>query len=156
MQRIDDRLVNALETLLLEKDYAAITVTDLTRQAGVSRMAFYRCFSSKEEVVGRFVEVAGQQVHERIKGLHARGTDYFEALFQALGAYDALIRAACKAHLGEVILEQIDRYMQRVVSAGQAAHLAAGAFYNLLIHWIAEGKQESPRELATLCSGLLY
>lgn len=155
MAKMDDRLLSAMEALLLEKDYADITVTDLTRQAGVSRMAFYRCFSSKEEVVGRFVEIAGRQVHEGLTTLKTKGTDYFEALFRALGSYETLIRAACKAHLGGVILEQIDRYMQKAVSAGHSAHLAAGAVYNLLVHWIAGGKKESPRELAALCSKLI-
>ena len=45
-----ERIVSALLELIREKPLSTITITELTRRAGVSRMAFYRNFSTKEEV----------------------------------------------------------------------------------------------------------
>ena len=49
-QQTREKIVNALLTLIKEKPLSTITITELTQLAGVSRMAFYRNFSTKEEV----------------------------------------------------------------------------------------------------------
>lgn len=154
-----DRLVNAMMELLQEKDYADITVTDLTRRAGLSRMAYYRSFSSREEVLDRFMEVMGEQIHQSLEaaGLRENARAYFEALFEALGLYASLIRAACKAHLGEMILFHIGRYMRISFPHEEEyrLHFIAGGFYHVLIRWIQNGCGETPAEMAEICSGAL-
>ena len=44
-------LFTALMLLMEQKSYDKITVTDITRKAGVSRMSFYRCYCTKEDVL---------------------------------------------------------------------------------------------------------
>jgi AcrR family transcriptional regulator len=63
-----ERLIAGLATAVAEKGYRAVTITDITRQARVSRRVFYANFESKEEcflsafevVVGHIREIAGQ------------------------------------------------------------------------------------------------
>ena len=87
-----NRLIQALMTLMQEKDYTDITVTDLTQAAGVSRMAFYRSFSSKEDVINRFMAAVGEQIHSLLSADILRSpVDYFELLFRELGQYARLI-----------------------------------------------------------------
>jgi AcrR family transcriptional regulator len=43
-----DRLLEATMRIVAEKGYAATTVADLTRQAGISRTTFYELFADKE------------------------------------------------------------------------------------------------------------
>ncbi len=148
-----NRLIQALMTLMQEKDYTDITVTDLTQAAGVSRMAFYRSFSSKEDVINRFMAAVGEQIHSLLSADILRSpVDYFELLFRELGQYARLIRSAVKANLGEMILEHIERYMK--MSYPESAYYrlccASGAFYNMLLHWIMDGQKESPHRMAEI------
>ena len=46
-----ESLQGALLQLIVKKDYDSITVTELCRKAGVSRMAFYGNFQSKDDIL---------------------------------------------------------------------------------------------------------
>lgn len=63
-----ERLIAGLAAAVAEKGYRAVTITDVTKQARVSRRVFYANFESKEEcflaafevVVGHIRELAGE------------------------------------------------------------------------------------------------
>ncbi len=65
-----ERLIAGLATAVAEKGYRAVTITDITKQARVSRRVFYENFEGKEEcflaafevVVGHIRELAGEAV----------------------------------------------------------------------------------------------
>ena len=44
-------IVTALLRLMETKSYANISITDITNLAGVSRMAYYRNYKSKDEIL---------------------------------------------------------------------------------------------------------
>ena len=46
-----ERIVAALTELMSEQDYTSITITEITQRAGVSRMTYYRNYSSKEDIL---------------------------------------------------------------------------------------------------------
>ena len=43
-------IATALSQLLKEKSFSSITVSELTKKAGVSSMTYYRNYSSKEDI----------------------------------------------------------------------------------------------------------
>ena len=55
-QQTDDQIIDATLTLLQSQSYDQLAVTEITRMAGVSRMAFYRHFGTKEAVIKTIVE----------------------------------------------------------------------------------------------------
>ena len=65
-----ERLIAGLATAVAEKGYRAVTITDITKQARVSRRVFYENFEGKDEcflaafevVVGHIRELAGDAV----------------------------------------------------------------------------------------------
>ena len=65
-----ERLIAGLATAVAEKGYRAVTITDITKQARVSRRVFYENFEGKEEcflaafevVVGHIRELAAEAV----------------------------------------------------------------------------------------------
>ena len=63
-QQTREKIVNALLTLIKEKPLSTITITELTQLAGVSRMAFYRNFSTKEEVFSSHLKDILQKYQE--------------------------------------------------------------------------------------------
>ena len=54
-----ERIVAALTALMSEKDYAGITITEITQRADVSRMTYYRNYSSKEDILRKFMSDVG-------------------------------------------------------------------------------------------------
>ncbi|MGI6046191.1 MAG: TetR/AcrR family transcriptional regulator [Eggerthellaceae bacterium] len=45
-----ERIEATLIALMSEKDFSDITITDITKKAGVSRLAYYRNYESKEDI----------------------------------------------------------------------------------------------------------
>ena len=44
-------IMDALVQLMHTKDYNDITITDITKRAGVSRMSYYRNYKSKDDIL---------------------------------------------------------------------------------------------------------
>lgn len=53
---IKECIYTAMLLLMEQKSYDKITVTDITKKAGVSRMSFYRNFDSKDDVLFKCAE----------------------------------------------------------------------------------------------------
>ena len=152
-------IVTALIELMKVKDYHAISITDITKKAGVSRMAYYRNYTSKEDILNKYMDEVGISIHERIAKMNTREEilDYFRALFEQLGNYRDIGITAYRAHLGELILENINKNMAMTFPPkegveGKYRYLyLAGAFYNVFIEWLKTGRQESCEEMAQIC-----
>ena len=108
-----ERIVEALTALMSEQDYADITITEITRKAGVSRMTYYRNYSSKDDILKKYIEEVGEGVHRMIADSHSGSVpyDYFLALFEQLGKYSDLAIVTYRAHLGELILAALIKNM---------------------------------------------
>jgi AcrR family transcriptional regulator len=59
-----ERLIAGLATAVAEKGYRAVTITDITKQARVSRRVFYENFESKEECFLAAFEVVVGHIRE--------------------------------------------------------------------------------------------
>ena len=85
-------IVTALIELMKVQDYHSITITQITRKAGVSRMAYYRNYTSKEDILNKYMEEVGISIHEKISNMNTREEilDYYRELLriaQAQGLY---------------------------------------------------------------------
>ena len=156
------RIVKALTELMREREYADITITEITRKANVSRMTYYRSYSSKEDVLRSFMNGVGERIHAKIveKDLFRDAYQYYYTLFETLGEYDYLVRAALAAGLDGLILDCIARNMDLTflsemdcpVHEKYLLRFHAGAFFHVFIEWIRNGKQESCEQMAHLCA----
>ena len=156
-------IVTALIELMKIRDFHDITITDLTKKAGVSRMAYYRNYTSKEDILNKFVDDVGDTIHEKLCTMEkdAEVLDYYLALLEELSSYNDLAITAYRAGLGELILTQLSKQMARTFAQeGSPAikkyrHLhMAGAFYNIFIQWLKNGQHESCYEIAKICTAL--
>ncbi len=59
-----ERLIAGLATAVAEKGYRAVTITDITKQARVSRRVFYENFEGKEECFVAAFEVVVRHIRE--------------------------------------------------------------------------------------------
>ena len=153
-------IVTALIELMKVQDYNSITITDLAKKAGVSRMAYYRNYTSKEDIINKFADDVGASIHEKLSLLMPKADvfDYYYELFSQLGDYSDLVLTAYDGGLGELIHSQITKNMALTFPplGNSAADLyrhvyLAGAFYNIFIEWLRGGRRESVSEMAQLC-----
>jgi AcrR family transcriptional regulator len=107
------RLLAAMGDVVADKGYAAATVADVVRAAGVSRTTFYEQFRSKEDC---FVEAYRAGVEALIRAVRAavRATD---------GDWRAQLRAGMRAYLAALAADTrfARTYLLEIHAAGEAA-----------------------------------
>lgn len=157
-----ERIVAALTKLMSEKDYASITITEITQEANVSRMTYYRNYSSKEDILRKFMKSVGESIHAKIveQDLFRDPYQYYLMLFRTLGQYADLVNAALAAGLDGLILECVaynmdQTFLNTVTPNGRGKYLLrfhAGAFFHVFIEWTRSGMQEPCEQMAQLCA----
>ena len=150
------RLLRAMSDVVAEKGYAAATVADVVRAAGVSRTTFYEQFRSKEDC---FVEAYRHGVDLLIDAVRAavRATD---------GDWRDQLRAGMRAYLASLAADRrfARTYLLEIHAAGEAALDArAEALRRFADRYHATFEQAravdpslrepSPDALLVLCSG---
>lgn len=145
--------------LLKEKDREAISITEIARAAGVSRMAFYRKFQDKWNVVDFYLggimhwEVA---YDERTGGdLNIWDLEFGKRFFQAMKKHRENILTLVDRGYGNLLLRVINMTNENAggdmpVSSIDRYHLyfLAGAGFNAMLIWLRDGCRESPEEMA--------
>jgi AcrR family transcriptional regulator len=81
-----ERLIAALAAAVAEKGYRAVTITDITKQARVSRRVFYANFESKEECFLAAFEVIVGHLRELVTETAEGSDDWPEQAVLAAGA----------------------------------------------------------------------
>ena len=150
------RLLGAISAVLAAKGYAAATVADVVRAAGVSRTTFYELFRSKEDC---FVEAYRHGVDDLLRQVRAavRGTDgdWRDQLRAGMRAYLAGLsadRRFARTYLleihaaGEVALDARAEAVRRFAGRYQATFEQARAADPTL-------REPDPDALLVLCSG---
>ena len=156
-------ILTALIELMKVQDYHDITITALVKKAGVSRMAYYRNYTSKEDIIDKFIDDVGASIHEKLQKMRSNADvyAYYYELFTQLGSYNDLAITVYNAGLGELILSHITKNMALTFPCEgnspteRYSHMyVAGAFYNIFINWLKNGQKEPVSDMARLCCSL--
>ena len=94
-----ERIAVALIGLLNEKPLDRISITEITEKAGVSRVSYYRHFSSKEDVLTQHAEYVLESVYVDMKsGKLCNAYDFWKRIYHDLGE-SCLVSSMQKADL---------------------------------------------------------
>lgn len=151
-------LQTALIYLMGEKPFEKISVTELVKKSGVSRMAFYRNYNSKEDILKEMAESFVLTVKKSLEKPEYEENprlwfkDAFVAIQKNIDIMKLLFEAKLPVDFGignSSILNQIfkkpegrERYLQSAIE---------GAFVYVLKEWIYSGAKESPEYMAEVC-----
>ena len=107
------RMLTAMGDVVAEKGYAAATVADVVRAAGVSRTTFYEQFRSKEDC---FVEAYEHGVRVLLDAVRA-------AVRATAGGWRDQLRAGMRAYLDALAADRrfARTYLLEIHAAGEAA-----------------------------------
>jgi AcrR family transcriptional regulator len=81
------RLLEAVGRAVAEKGYAAATIEDVVRGAGVSKKTFYEHFADKEGCFLAAYEAAAEELFRRVLEAHGTSRDWMERTRAGIAAY---------------------------------------------------------------------
>lgn len=163
-----ESIFTALMILMKEKNFNDISITEITKKAGVSRMAYYRNYNYKEDILAECLDqIFEEYLKEVVK--YEKGDKYQQALlfFSHYRKHQELVKNLIKSNLTHLILESYDKslcYLFRNVFSmddyyeeheDYIIEYNSGGLYKILIAWIKKGMKESDEEMAKILSSLV-
>ena len=167
-QRTRHLLSAALVELIREKDYNAITVSDIIERANIGRSTFYAHYRDKDDLfvgeMDRVIEVLGQRIpgQEELPffpslGLFRHVGEEYE-LYKALvwtPGIDLLIK-----HMQKTLSQRVEQGLQKNgqkydVPLPILASFIMGSFLTLLKWWLENKKIYSPEQMDEMFRNLI-
>ena len=132
---------DALITLLAQKSYEDIRMTDIIRKSGISRAGVYKNYKNKDEIM---LDTYKFPMKEIFGSLGNNVYDNFEMIFRVADEHKVEIRVLIKAGLAHHFLDILNsRYEDTTVSFYHPEW--NGLLYNSVIEWL---KTDEPLEEA--------
>lgn len=158
-QFVKECIMEALLQLMQTHEYDAITITDITQRAGVSRMSYYRNYGSKDEIL---MDYMYQIIREYAKELDVSNIrngfqtyDHILYSLKYLQKYKEYVLCLLKANRSQIILHGLDRYMLTITGSSEKSffekcelYYYSGALYNIFMHWVQDGMTEDIETIA--------
>ena len=156
-QFVKECLRTALLELIQEKSYKELSVTELCRKAGVSRMSFYRNYKVVNDLFNEAAVELNGEILRVVGSPFRRGTTnaWYEEAFRIIAQH--------RAEVSIMFHESFQHEWMKIVN-GLAVHdpsfstekqyqrlIWCGGFENIVAHWLNHGMKESPEEMASYC-----
>ena len=164
---------NSLIKLLKEKEMEDITVSDITRTAGVNRGTFYLHYLDKYDLIKQLVEEMTKNLEEiLLADEEAEVIDDpleiipYQTILNALlyvkeevNFIDALIKNGFEANLkqilGQLITKKIEnseylKLPEHTIPPDYALEIIIGTIMSVILLWIKKGTKESPEFIAQI------
>lgn len=160
--QVKDEMYKALCRLLKEKKPSEVSVSDLTAEANVSRMSFYRNYNTIEDVLTEHLDEIVEDYRKEdmlieTEGELYCGKKYTEHCFDYFYRYRDFLNTLTESGMGELFLARITEYLiqkwvkeETDISGKIAMSAFAGAIYNTYRFWKRNSFQMSPKELAQI------
>ena len=155
-----------LEAMLKKDSYDEISISELCRDAGLSRKTFYRLFDSKSDVILAMVDQTFLDSQRYVPGPEIKpgGLHHFFAFWkEQKRLLNALNRHNCTALLMEragVFILREDNDLAHVLGADlengrEILRFNLSAIFSLVISWYESGYAKSVDEMAALLMDLM-
>jgi len=159
-KQTQEYLFGALQRLLQKEDFMDITVSELTKVAGVSRMTFYRHYKNVYDLLSSNLQqiMAEAPVYE-----HLEAKDYETAIIrylQFIRQHSDFINMLLLAKQQELLRDSIAKVMQSLMTAQHQSlpfnahemqyYLAyhSSGYASVIIDWISSGQQDTCEQIA--------
>ncbi len=152
---IGDAILDELE----KKEYTKIKVSDVIRNAKVSRMSFYRYYENLYDalcdylniiVTGYMIEGGEQQDPTVFMEL-----DHIEFSLNYFDRYSRYFLTLNRHGLYSVLIDAVNEFVMKNIFPQKKIHIYelyayAGALLNSFLKWEEDGKRESARDVAAM------
>lgn len=158
-------MVQALIRLLGEKPLSAVSITELTAAAGVSRMTYYRNYHSLDEILRFHLADIIENYRRDVEAWIDKGNynDYKNMLhcYQYFQMHADFICCLLKCNMGTLLLESLTQYIidtyykeEKGIVFYYTLQAFSGSLYNIYIAWIRSDSRESAEKMASIICDL--
>ena len=147
-------LADALIDLLEDNEYEDISIQDIVDKAGFSRMAYYRNFKDKNEIIDYCLDnMFNTFIVKTDISYNRMGPErFFETMFKIFSDDEMvkITKLLLKRGLLGAIANQFIKRAQGGFLPNQSQYFydfLAGGFFCVFLSWIENGLKESPEEM---------
>lgn len=167
--RTHDLVIECIEIsffeLLKTKRYEDISITEIIKKAGVSRMGFYRNYASKEEIIENLVFrcfYSAVQDIKKTRRLNFSTSQIIETSLEKLKDHAEQMKLLLENNLMALLFNCYEKaffslYETKKSSAirDYSAMMFIGELFTLEMTWIKNGLKESPKQMSKIYQRLL-
>ena len=146
---VRESIETALILLMDKKSINDITVTEIIKKAGVSRISYYRNYETKEDILfSRMNKIAAEWKEKSDKDTAETG----EKVIWLFEMERPVLAVLYKNDLEHLMYKLIRKYcgLEENIENNAVAYLMsffAGAFFGWCDEWVKRGMKESPEEI---------
>ncbi|USS87972.1 TetR/AcrR family transcriptional regulator [Fructilactobacillus hinvesii] len=166
-EKTRQRIILGLFELMLEKDYADITVKAICKQAKVSRMTFYRNFHTKEDVIkGQFAMVYKHFIQRLATQKRLAFYDVATTFFTLIKENQLMMEALVQNGLTNLLLDAMTEYVKTLVaqqilitreeSSQFLVAMIAGGLTEVIVVWTKNDMKQPVAELVLFASKYMH
>jgi AcrR family transcriptional regulator len=155
-------ITTALIQLTLEKPLSEVSITELAKRAGVSRMTFYRNYSSKKEILTMRLSELVEEYRLETRPYVSSGESYYGmnnlvVCLEFFRKNSDLIECLQKSGLGNSFSTAVSEYVHSVFGDDDKARSIeldafVGALFGCYEAWAARGFEERSEIIAAVLS----
>ncbi len=154
----------ALILLMEEKAFADISITDITKRAGVSRVTYYRNYSSKEDILSGYLQNVVTDFYTALKDYDAvtQTEALWTTLLEKMQEHSREIILLIKAGYGDEILNSYIRGINAGLSDTRenpelyySNCYWVGALHSMTKEWVLSGMKESIEQMVRIGTAMM-
>ena len=160
--QVKQDMYKALLRLMGDKTFSSISVSDITSEANVSRMSFYRNYNAIEDILTEHLDEVVEEYRAKEPDTENKTVfyekKYMLRCFRFFYLHREFIDALITAGMGDLFLAKITEYLiQKWIDAEKGTReeklrisAFAGAIYNMYREWSKGDFLELPEDVATI------
>ena len=150
---VSEYITISLFELMKVKPYNDISITEITDKAKVNRVSFYRNFTSKEDIIDKWIKSTTQNFLSKSDISYQKDStiDYFTKLFSHLEKYKTEAMLIYKANLFNLLKDEFDNNLinlHKKEYSNYKSYFLAGGIFNVYYFWLINGCIETPHQVA--------
>ena len=153
---------SALVLLMKNTDFHAISITDIIRKAGVSRSAYYRNYTSKEDILTNVFHRAAETIVDALSEPMTQQNMFncYRVLFAKVHERKKLFEIIEKAGMVYQFQSAVnEKYLSFLSCQPIEQHYRVlswiGSVFNIIFGWASRNYEETPEQMAEICCDLL-
>ena len=146
-------ITNSLFELMKVKPYNDISITEITDKAKVNRVSFYRNFTSKEDIIDKWIKSTTQNFLSKSDISYQKDStlDYFTKLFTHLEKHKIEAMLIYRINLFDLLKNEFDSNLinlHKKEYSNYKSYFLAGGIFNVYYFWLINGCKETPQQVA--------
>ena len=160
---VQREILEALLILMSQKRFQDISITELCRKAGTSRMAFYRNFNFLLDVLVGHLDTLFEQYVEEMSSMSFKGAfDFALKLFEYHERHKRFLKLLMKSGLQTILLERFDKYLVKIFEnllhreiqefseSYFRVEFISGGLYKILVAWLSQNSRQPANAMAKI------